>query len=68
MLLAAFTGKAVPEMPLPRFDEAGSLGTNFGIMQMSKILHAATKYYLQPIRFALIRRPALAFCAVDWAL
>ena len=57
----------VPETPLPKVEEAGSLGKNFGFMQMSKILHAA-KYCFRPIRFAMIRRLVLAFCAVDWVL
>ena len=43
-------GKAAPETPWPKFDEARSLGTNLGIMQMSKVSHAA-KYCLRPIRF-----------------
>ena len=54
------------ETPLPKFEDVHSLGTSFGIMQMSKILHAA-KCCFPPIRFALIRRPALVFCAIFWA-
>ena len=69
MLWATFARKAeaVPENPLPKFDEALCLGTYFGIRQMSKISHAA-KYRFWPIRFRTIRRPALVFSAVDWAL
>ena len=57
----------LPETPLPKFDQSRGLGTNFGIMQMSKILHAA-RYSFRPIRSTNIRRPVLAFSAVDWDL
>ncbi len=64
MLWATFIEKAVAENPLPKIDLAHSLGTDFGIRQMSKVLHAA-KYCVWPIRFGIIRRPAPAFSAVD---
>ena len=56
----------MPETPLPKFDPVRSLGTNLGIMQMSKILHA-TKSSSRPIRFRMTRALAQAFCAVDGA-
>ena len=64
--MSDFTGNTGPESPLPKFEQAGGLGTIFGIMQMSKILYAA-KSSSQPIRYAMIRTPMLAFSAINWA-
>ena len=49
--LATLSGKPALETPLPKFEQPGNLGTNFGIMQMSKILHAA-KRCSRPISIA----------------
>ena len=62
-IIGHLSGKAAPQTPLPKFDQPGSLGTNFGIIPISKILHAA-KCCFRPIGFARIGRPVLAFCAI----